>query len=193
MHNIVKLNAGKFLKEIVSYISSLLRGTDITVTFSCEENVYINIDTDRLISVLMNLIVNSVKNNIEEKKEVKILLKSVNNYAVLTISDNGNGLSATDLSDIYKNTFSGINISGNDENKKFEHGFQVLNSFCRSFNATMYLSTKENYGTTVSLKIPLSSEEDIPEYLESKISDYMLNRFSNIYISISQIATINYI
>lgn len=193
MHNIVRLDAGKFLKEIVNYITSLLRGTDIAVTFSCEQNVYINIDTDRLVVVLMNLIVSSVKNNIEERKEVNISLKSVNDYAVLTISDNGNGLSSSDVSEIFKNSFASMDLTEDDENKKYERGFQVMNAFCRSFNAIMYLSTKENYGTTVSLKIPLSTEEDFPEYLESKTSDYMMNRFSNIYISISQIATINYI
>ena len=73
------------------------------------------------------------------------------------------------------------------------YGFNVIDLFCKAFNANMYISTKQNFGTTISIKIPLSKEDDHPKYLESKTVEYISNRFSNIYVSISLITMINYI
>jgi len=191
LHNIVKVNASVFLSEIMSIINSLLRGTNIDITFAYDKNVQIDVDIDRFLILILNALTNSIKFNYEEQKRIKITLKKTGEYATLNFADNGVGMSPASLASyLEEENLSTINFA--DTHKSTGLGHSIFSYFCKTFGATMYLSSKENIGTTVSFKMPLSTDDEVPKYMESKTSDYLSNRFSNVYIAISQVAQINY-
>jgi len=191
LHNIVKVNASIFLNDILSIVKTLLRGNDVAIDYECDENIFINVDLDRFVVLILNFIINSLQYNFEEKKKIHVTLRKSSDYATLSITDNGCGISSTKLNEIFEN-IRNDKLDLFDLSKKIGLGYQIAEFFCNNFNSTMYLSSKENVGTTVSLKIPLSSENEVPFYIESKTADYFTNRFSSIYVALSQVSQINY-
>ncbi len=189
--NIVTLNAKHFLKEIFKYIEYILTPDNIKINFTCEDDIYIDVDTDRFVVMLMNVIVNSIENNIEDMKEISISLKATSSNAVLIFSDNGSGI-ANDTLD-YLNKNSNTYLPDYLTDNRCGYGLNIIKEFCKTFQSTMVISTKEDKGTTVAIRIPLSSEDKYPKFLESKVVDYISNRFSNIHILLSKVTQLHYI
>ncbi len=191
LHNITRVNAGNFINDIIMIVNALLRSTNISVESTVKNDVFIDVDADRFVVLLLNIIVNAVQNNIEEKREICISLTSDDNNAILSILDNGNGMSKETIESIFSKTTQGT-VNTMNFDKKSSLGFYIINYFCNAFKATMYLSSKENEGTTISLRIPLSKDNNFPDFVESKTSEYLTNRFSNIYVALSQIVEIKF-
>lgn len=190
-HNIVKINVSNFFGDVLSIIKTLLRGVNVNINSNIENDVYITVDPDRLVTLILNLVINSIQHNIEEEKNIDIRLKKSVNSCIFSVEDNGVGLSEQKINDIFErmieNKYSIFEI-----NKGVGLGHQVITCFCKAFDAEVYLSSIENKYTKISFRIPLSKSDEAPYYMESKTADYLSNRFSNIYIAMSRVAQINF-
>ncbi len=190
LHNIVKVNLKTFLNDIIFIIKTLLRGSDVEFIFNCSSDMYIDVDTDRLVVMLLNLIINGIQYNISEKKKIVLEAKKSGESITLSVSDNGQGMSNQQISEIFdKFSFSPML---EPFKQKIGYGYYIVNYFCKTFKSTVLITSTVNSGTTVSVKIPQSNSEQLPLYLESKTAEYLSNRFSNIYIALSQITNINF-
>ena len=77
MYNIRKLDVGNFIKDIVGFLNIIIRNPEVELTYSCEDDVKINVDSDRFLIVLLNLIINAISYNISKQKKLRYLLKNV--------------------------------------------------------------------------------------------------------------------
>ncbi len=193
MHKVTTVNLKDFLGDISTYMISLLRKENVKITFKCDEDIFVDVDADRLIVAFMNLISHAIGNNISEEKIVDIAVKKIKNHAFITISDNGSGMSEENI----KNCFEIYGYKNNDKDIK-DNGDSFLDAdiirlFCKTFGAQLYVSTKQYEGSCVALKMKISEEKDFPLYMSSKISDYFTNRFSPLYVMISRITDIKYL
>ena len=195
LFNISRINLRTFISEIVAYISSILRNKDISVSFSCNEDVYIKTDPERFMVMLLNLIINAIQYNISEQKTVDISLKKSGNHAILTVRDNGLGLIEEKIKPYFSSDFI-HDILWNENyaiNHVVGHGLVILGFYCKTFGCTRYFSGKENEGTTVSLKMDICESDDFPTYANARTVDYMTNRFSSLYVLLSKVCEIKYI
>lgn len=190
LHNVAKINASVFVKDILQMIGALLRGSNVTFEYNADDDAFIDVDADRFVVLILNAIVNAIQYNIEEVKVIKISVRKTADSCILSFSDNGVGISEDKMAQIF-GTKSCIN-HGEQEEKRQGLGHRVYEYFCKTFNAVPNITSKENFGTTLSFKMPLSNSNDIPEFAESKTTDYLTNRFSNVYVAISDIVQINY-
>ena len=191
LHNIVKVNLKSFINDIIFIIKTLLRSSDVNFTYNCENDAYVDVDTDRLVVMILNLIINAVQYNISEKKEIKLDIKSNDDTVTISVTDNGQGMTSDQISEI----FSKFTSSQYETpfRPKVVYGYYIVNYFCKTFNSKVIINSNINVGTTVSIKMPISKKNDqSPMYLESKTAEYLSNRFSNMYIALSQITDIHF-
>ena len=186
--------------EMSRYFSNIfniyiIRDPNLSITCKCEDDVFINIDSDRFLVAIMNIIINSIQYNISEHKEIKVTLKKSDAYASISISDNGIGISKDIIDELLEI------IDENDiivdqsikTGKGYANGYDVISKFCKAFGCKILISSKEDEGTTVMLRIPLAINDSYPEHLQSETADYLINRFSNVYLLVSKACQIKYI
>ena len=188
--NINRLDIGCFTKDISALLSALTRSLNVTIETHFDKDVYVETDVDRYVVMLLNIIINAIEYNLEEIKVIKINIKKYENDAVLTVSDNGLGMRQEIISDILNS--EPVYNSIKKPNTAPGCGYYVIKCFCLAFGGSLIINSKENEGTTVSVKLPLSKKRGTPEYIESRVTDYLSNRFSNIYVAMSKILKIKF-
>lgn len=188
--NIVRIDIGKFTKNILTFVSGYVRQDNVSLECIADDNIFVNVDVERYVVMLFNLIVNGIAYNLEEKKIISISVKQQGNNAIISVVDNGSGMSAYQKSKVLNTDVLYDNQLSSDQ--KSGYGFYTIKEFCKAFNGSLILSSKENCGTTVSIRLPVCDSEGITEYAQSKTSDYLSNRFSPVYIALSKIIQIKF-
>jgi signal transduction histidine kinase len=133
-HNILpeeleNLGLSKTLENVIEKIN---RTGNLKIEF--ENNITQRLDTKiefNLYSVCMELINNIIKHS--DASLVKIILSQTTHQADLTISDNGNG-------------FSAENVSGN--------GLRNVKNRIEAINGTLIIDSKPNAGTLIKINVP---------------------------------------
>ena len=110
-----------------------------------------NADPVELKRMLSNLI-NNAKNAIspERKCEIEVSLVKEGQYNIVTISDNGIGLSAVRISELM--------IAEKEEHDKIGLGLSHAKSFMASIGGTISMKSELGKGTSVILKLPETKE-----------------------------------
>lgn len=193
--NTKKLDVGLYMTKITDYVNNIIRDPKVNISCKCEDGVIINIDIDRLLVAVMNIIINSIQYNISESKEIKVTVKKAGEYAVVSITDNGIGISQETINSMLNNLENHKFIVNQSiqSSRACSSGYDVLSKFCKAFDAKIIISSREDEGTTVCLRIPCANESTCPEHLQSDTADYLINRFSNVYLLVSKACQIKYI
>ncbi len=184
-----KIELKSFIGDICYIINTILKSNNIKLNFTCSTSDLIVCDPDRLINMLLCLINNAIRYNISEQKEINISVKKSGFSVILSVTDNGVGMSNKLISTLFKNN---ERLSKDQIKTSLGMGYYIVNYFCKVFGATLMINSKENFGTTVSVKFCSDENSSFPLYLESKTADYLTNRFSNIYISLSTVTPISF-
>lgn len=137
-------------------------------------------------ALLTEAILNIVRNSIQYTQDgnhIKIHLYEKRDTAVLTIRDYGLGIKPEYLSEIFLPYFS-VNPYGDDPTPPgLGLGLAVAHHTVRSFCGTITAQSTFGEGTTISISFPLEHNTD--NLLGSEPVDYLLDRFSPIYIQLS--------
>ena len=153
--NLTKLSINKnvidfslFLDDVCNSIEPLILHKNIHFMFDIiEDEVFIEGDYDRLKQVLINLIKNSME-SIDNKIGVIKLKMVVKKQVIITISDNGCGMS--------KETIEKIgNAFYTTKEKGTGLGVKLSMEIIEQHNGNIKYKSKEGEGTTVIIKLPL--------------------------------------
>lgn len=185
-----KINLKSFLGDISFIIKTILRSCNAEINFECPDDAIIVCDSDRLVNIILCLIVNSIQYNISENKSITISVTKNEFSVLISIKDNGLGMKTHTIQSLFSQSDKSDNFD--NESNHIGLGYFIVKYFCNAFNCSTILSSKENYGTTITLKFPSGENASFPFYLETKTSEYLTNRFSNIYIALSQITDISF-
>ncbi|MBQ3566937.1 MAG: hypothetical protein IJA12_07145 [Oscillospiraceae bacterium] len=143
------IDFSEYLKEFV-FISSDVLGSKFTVESDIEKELYIDTDCDRLEMFLMSLVVlvndanpeNNIINITAERKSIEN-----DNFCVsLTVSADQCG---TDISESRFSRF--VKLYNGDE---YSNELFIINRFCKTFGATLYISGTTGKPRTFNIKIP---------------------------------------
>jgi signal transduction histidine kinase len=101
--NFEKVNCNDFFS---SFFNSAVdefkgKGLDLTYENNCDDKIFINIDCEEIHRVLINILENSVKYKIKEYGNVSITTNKREDRIVLTIKDDGPGVSEENLSRLF--------------------------------------------------------------------------------------------
>lgn len=159
-------NASVLLEDIIQNCKRDFRDAMEFETYIAP-NVWIEMDRSHFMSVVMNLIVNAYVYNNSEKKVAKVSLKTHDNNAVLTVTDNGIGINSVDADDI------------NFNSSKEGLGLIIVNLLATILHGDFKIMSLQDYnGTTARLSVPMA---ECPSNVKSRkmpAENYRQNRFS---------------
>ncbi|HMB01555.1 MAG TPA: sensor histidine kinase, partial [Spirochaetota bacterium] len=98
---------------------------------------------------LLHNAINALDSIDKQKKTITITTKLVNNNPVLTISDNGPGITPADQRKIFDPFYSKSN-----EQKTMGMGLYMIKNILNSYNATISLTGAPQEGATFNITFP---------------------------------------
>ena len=113
------------------------------------ENEFVNIDIDKIKQVLINLIDNAFKFT-ETKGKIKVEFMRINGFMNITVSDNGCGISETDLPRVTEKFYKGKNAKSQNG-----IGLSICDEITKLHEGTLKIESKENEGTKITVSIPI--------------------------------------
>ena len=102
--------------------------------------------------IINQIIINAVKFSIPNKGEVSIFSKINENNIILTIEDNGVGISEKDIDRVFEKGFTGEN--GRKFGKSTGIGLYLCKKLCDKLGIGIGLISKEGLGTKVNIVFP---------------------------------------
>lgn len=158
-----KLNEGKIDKRIekVSLKDVLADTIDemkaITkkgqqIILECSGECYASTDKKLFRNVLINLISNAIKFSDEEKK-ISIISKVTDGKVIVSVKDEGIGISKDDQQHLFSSFFRGANVT-NIQGTGL--GLHIVKRYVDLLGGEVSLESKLNSGTTVNFSIPIN-------------------------------------
>lgn len=121
------------------------------IVFECSENEIISkIDRTQLIRVITNLIKNAIQ-AIPENQETKMILvtvEKIDQEVIITIKDNGTGISPEHIENIFEPKFT-------TKNSGMGLGLGIIKNIIENYNGTITFETKFGRGTIFTVTLPI--------------------------------------
>lgn len=147
------LDIGELVKEIIEKSKNLAKVKEINIDYDIESKVKINGNKIGLDRVLYNILDNAIKYT-EQNGLINITEKIVSNKYLLTISDNGIGISKDVAGKIFDPFFRG-DMSRNTNGAGL--GLTLSKKIIEDHNGTISIKSELNKGTKVIISLPISS------------------------------------
>lgn len=177
--NEIIFDAGAYTKELCYLCESVLREQNISIECEADSPATIRCSYDRFTAAILNIIANGIAYNISEKKTIKVTVKVQDNDVIISIYDNGIGISSSEL-ERSSVPFGTARLFENGSGL----GLSVVREFAKSCDGSFFASSSKDSGTGIHLKLPLS-ENDTPQ-LRSPIKDSLGSAFSPISLYLSK-------
>lgn len=146
----VFLNA--LILDSLSRYSDKISKQKLEISTQFEDEYYVETDYYLISIIIGNLLSNAIKYSKPDGK-IQIGLSKENSETIVTISDNGLGIPSDDLNKIF-NSFYRASNSKNPTIKGTGLGLSIVKRLCDILNITIQISSEENVGTTLKLRIP---------------------------------------
>lgn len=113
-------------------------------------------DSDRLKQVVLNLVSNAVKYNVDNGR-VTITAHVKNNEIIISVTDTGKGIEPEDLEHLFERFYR---IPGSEGSEGTGLGLSVAKKIVEEHNGRVEVKSTLNVGTTFSIYLPLTDEKD---------------------------------
>ncbi len=182
------LDVDRFLSDLCLSIRQLVRRTDIRFSYQhCDENIISRIDSSKLAVAVLNLVANSCLYS-RPDNEIQIRLLKAQNDFIITVSDQGAGMTPEVQSHVFEPFYS------YDENGSpacgVGLGLPIVKQVAEMHGGSCVLTSEFNLGTTVAIRIPITDAESEP-LVESVCDGYILRKFSPLFLYLADVCEIN--
>ncbi|MCX6216189.1 ATP-binding protein [Spirosoma sp.] len=148
--NPVAVDLSQLVSETVHYIQDAFEHKQsIEVTLSCPD--FINLDPSLFRKILINLLSNAVKYSGPES-EIRIQAFCDNSLLILSVQDQGIGISEDDQKRLFERFFRAKNVSTIQGTGL---GLHIVNRYIKLMGGQINLASKLNVGTTLTLTLPI--------------------------------------
>jgi heavy metal sensor kinase len=149
------VDLNKLCRQMADYITPLAQQRDQTLTYEpAQGTIIINADLQRIKQLLLNLLDNAIKYT-PPGGSVTLGLKAENDQAVITVSDNGRGISAEDLPHIFERFFRRSGKTSDRSAAGFGLGLSIVKWIVDSHGGQIETNSQQGQGTTFTVKLPL--------------------------------------
>lgn len=180
------INIKKFLTELFTNIKSIIPNSlNIPIVFTeVQDDFFSFVNPEYLTIAISNIISNSLLYT-KENNKIVVNCKRNNNNIILTIKDYGIGMKEEVLVNVRKPFFS-YNDYGVENSVGL--GLTVADKIINLHGGSIFINSSLYKGTTITLNIPIIKNTKNISELNTKYESYIKNRFSPIYITLSDIA-----
>ncbi len=179
--SLVSVDISSAIKSIIDSVNQVLTG--VKINFQIQDNLIIKVSKNLITNGILALISNSIKFK-KEKVEINIEIFEKNNRCVINYSDNSIGIKDEIISDVFNSYFS--KDPYNEEELSFDTGVGlfILKTAVQTAKGNIFLTSEHSKGVKYSISIPIdNSMEDV---FLSKASDFLFNRYSEVFIQLSE-------
>lgn len=113
-----------------------------------EEEVQVIADAEQITRVIHNIVNNSVKYMDKEKGKINLRIKDVGDFVQVEIEDNGKGIAAKDLPNIFER-FYRTDASRNSSKGGSGIGLSIVKKIIEEHGGKIWATSRENTGTTM--------------------------------------------
>lgn len=135
------------LEEVYNSYNLLANNKNIKLKFNNNEEIYLNIDYNKIKQVIVNMIKNSIE-AIEEDGLIKIESVKKNKYLYITISDNGVGMNKETLEKLTEMFFT-------TKKNGTGLGISLSNEIIKAHGGNINYQSNIDCGTKVTIKLPV--------------------------------------
>lgn len=146
----VFLNA--LILDSLSRYSDKISKQKLEISTQFDDEYYVQTDYYLISIIIGNLLSNAIKYS-KPNGKIQIELSKEDSETIVTITDNGLGIPSDDLNKIF-NSFYRASNSKNPTIKGTGLGLSIVKRLCDILNITIEISSEENVGTTLKLRIP---------------------------------------
>lgn len=153
--DIKQINISNYIRYLVESLRQLAEPGGISLNFdSTIPDLITDIDPVRLKYVIHNLLTNAFRHTPEGGKVSVKLGKANEHQLLLTIADNGEGISESELPFIFQRHFQGQ--SAFDRSNTFGLGLPFVKDLIFLFNGDIDVQSKSGMGTTFTITLPIT-------------------------------------
>ena len=153
--NLKPVELDNLLFEVYRQVSMLAKPVEVLVAEV--DQVCVNGDPDRLKQLLLNLVENGIKYT-PKGGRVTVSLAKANNWAQITVSDNGVGIPSEDLPFIF-DRFYRVDKARNRSQGGSGLGLAIAKWVAQVHGGEIYVESEVNVGTTFTVVLPVLEKE----------------------------------
>ena len=146
----------QIIEDIISKYGIIFEENNVKLDMRLDYDVIISADEDRLEQIIQNIIQNAIRYS-KDKTCISIKMENKENTCVLTISDNGIGISEEDLA-IITNRFIRVNKVYSRKETGTGLGLSIVEKLMKLHNGKMDIESQLGIGTTIKLEFPIISD-----------------------------------
>ena len=151
--NIVELNLGDLLQNILKRLAPLAKKKDINLIYESHREIHAEIDEVKFSLALTNLIENAIKYT-PDGGNVNVILQGDLQDAIITVQDTGIGIAKDEQSKIFER-FYRTDKTRNRETGGTGLGLAITYKTIVMHNGSIVVESEEGKGSTFSVQIPL--------------------------------------
>ena len=166
--NIEDVNINELILSTVSFLKYEIEKNNVNIDIKFDkDNLILKLDEKYIKQSLINIIQNAIDamsdNSDDKKKEIYIKLKTIDNYAVISIKDTGTGIKDEDMDKIFEPYFT---------TKRHGTGLGLTNvvRIIEAHNGNITIESEYGKGSEFIIKLPLLQENQ--KFLQTDLLDY---------------------
>lgn len=180
--NVEVLDLAAMVDSLCTSVQSVCRDLGVPIRWQVPQLPVPVRGSRRLLSeALLNLIRNSLQYT-RDGNELEIKLSEVGGKAVLTVEDRGLGIKPEMLTEVFEPYISADPYGDSNLRPGVGLGLGVVRQAVLGHGGTVNIESRFGEGTRVILALPL--EENAANLVESEPADYLLNRYSPVYVQL---------
>lgn len=155
---IVQMDLAPLISDINRSAQVLAAGR-LSVVTTCEDDLVLQADPDRLKQVLLNLVDNAIKHTPDAGTVRVEATRSYNNFIRVSVSDTGIGIPEKDLPYVFER-FYRVDKSRTRVNGGAGLGLSIAASIVQAHNGRVVVSSKPGEGTTFDVYLPVQQPQN---------------------------------
>ena len=153
----IKINKSRFslssmLEGLSEEMSQMARERNLSFSSTLEKGIFVYADEDMIIRSVINLINNAISYS-KENGHIDLLLKRNESVAIISVKDDGIGISEEDQKRIFDRFFQ---VDKARSSSSSGLGLALVKEMAALNNATISVESKLGYGSTFTLSIPIA-------------------------------------
>lgn len=153
----IKINKSRFslssmLEGLSEEMSQMARERNLSFSSTLEEGIFVYADDDMIIRSVINLINNAISYS-KENGHIDLLLKRNESFAIISVKDDGIGISEEDQKRIFDRFFQ---VDKARSSSSSGLGLALVKEMAALNNATINVESKLGYGSVFTLSIPIA-------------------------------------
>ncbi len=172
------VDLNELLDNLCRAVDTMMR--DVHIDYRCEKTaVYVSADRSLLEQILCHVIGNALLYGGEDRT-VTVRLQQLKNRAVVHVADAGKGIRAQAAPRVFDAYYSCDPYGDTEEHPGDGLGLYLVRQGLRAMGGECALESEFGRGTQLSFALPLA--EDVQQTVHTCLADYLMDRFSCVYM-----------